>query len=51
MKKKPPPARARGDRLAYWNRFARPAVTPLYGYQLNSWWEDRDKAARLPRHR
>ncbi len=39
------------DRLAYWNRFARPATTPLYGYQLDSWWEDRDKAAKLPRRR
>ena len=41
----------RGDRLAYWNRFARPAMTPLYGYQLDTWWEDREKAAKLPRRR
>ena len=39
----------RGDRLAYWNRFARPAMTPIYGYQLDTWWEDRERTVRLPR--
>jgi peptide/nickel transport system substrate-binding protein len=24
--------------LAYWSRLGRPAKTPLYGYQLDSWW-------------
>jgi len=24
--------------LAYWNKFQRPADTPLYGYQLDTWW-------------
>ena len=24
--------------LAYWNKFKRPADTPLYGYQLDTWW-------------
>jgi len=36
------------DRLAYWDRFGRPARSPLYGYQIETWWEDAAKAARLP---
>jgi peptide/nickel transport system substrate-binding protein len=24
--------------LAYWNRLKRPADTPLYGYQIDTWW-------------
>ena len=24
--------------LAYWNRLKRPAGTPIYGYQLDTWW-------------
>ncbi|MBD9416054.1 ABC transporter substrate-binding protein [Pseudomonas sp. PDM16] len=27
-------------RVAYWKRFGRPAVTPLYDYGLMSWWEE-----------
>ena len=38
-----------GDRIAYWDKFGRPAVTPLYSYQLDTWWVDRDKAAALKR--
>jgi len=38
-----------GDRIAYWKKFGRPAVTPLYSYQLDTWWVDRDKAAALKR--
>ncbi len=38
---------ATGDRLAYWDRFGRPATTPLYGYRLETWWQDAEKAARL----
>ena len=34
-----------GDRVAYWNRFGRPAVTPLYGVVIDAWWEDPAKAA------
>lgn len=34
------------DRLAYWDRFAMPDTIPLYGYQLDAWWEDAAKAAR-----
>jgi len=35
------------DRLAYWDRFGRPAATPLYGYQLDAWWEDADRTAAI----
>ncbi len=28
-------------RVAYWKRFGRPAVAPLYDYGLMSWWEER----------
>ena len=34
----------RGDRVAYWNRFGRPEVTPLYGLTIDAWWEDPAKA-------
>ena len=37
------------DRIAYWDTFGRPAVTPLYGYDLDTWWHDPAKAARLGR--
>ena len=33
-----------GDRVAYWDRFGRPAVTPLYGVVIDAWWEDPAKA-------
>lgn len=33
-----------GDRVAYWNRFGRPGVTPLYGLVIDAWWEDPAKA-------
>lgn len=26
------------DRVAYWNKFEKPKVTPLYGYQFDAWW-------------
>ena len=35
------------DRLAYWNKFGRPAVTARSGVQFMSWWVDPDKAADL----
>ena len=38
-----------GDRLVYWDRFGIPEPTPLYGYQIETWWEDAEKAARLSR--
>ena len=28
----------KGDRVAYWNRIAMPAVTPLTGYSAETWW-------------
>ncbi|MDE0059025.1 MAG: hypothetical protein OXP07_12955, partial [Defluviicoccus sp.] len=34
----------RGDRVAYWSRFGRPEVTPLYGVVIDAWWEDPTKA-------
>ena len=35
------------DRVAHWDRFGIPAKTPLYGFQLNAWWINRDKEKRL----
>ena len=26
------------DRVAYWDKFARPEVIPTYGFVLESWW-------------
>ena len=37
------------DRILYWNRFSRPAVTPSQGTSIDFWWLDEDKAARLAR--
>jgi microcin C transport system substrate-binding protein len=31
------------NRLAYWNKFGRPALTPMRGYQLFAWWVDAAK--------
>ena len=36
-------------RVAYWNRFGRPKVTPLYDWGLMTWWQTSDKA--LPARR
>jgi microcin C transport system substrate-binding protein len=36
--------------LAYWDMFARPATKPRYGRGIpETWWYDRDKAAKLDR--
>jgi len=36
--------------LAYWDVFARPATKPRYGRGIpETWWYDRDKAARIER--
>ncbi len=35
------------DRLAYWNKFSRPAVVPMKGTSVSTWWYDADKAAKL----
>ena len=37
------------DYVAWWDRFGRPEVTPLYGVMAESWWEDPAKAAALRR--
>ncbi len=37
------------DRIAYWDRFGRPEITPLYGTVVETWWEDAEKAAELDR--
>ncbi|MAN81290.1 MAG: hypothetical protein CMF64_12960 [Magnetovibrio sp.] len=35
------------DRIAYWDKFARPKVTPTRGNQLFAWWVDAAKAKSL----
>jgi len=37
----------RVDRVAYWDRFARPAVTPRVGYLPSVWWVDPQRDAAL----
>ena len=37
------------DHVAYWDKFGRPDVTPLYGAVVEAWWEDPAKAAALRR--
>jgi microcin C transport system substrate-binding protein len=34
-------------RVAYWDKFARPAVAPKYTLDLDTWWIDPARAARL----
>ena len=36
-------------RIAYWDKFSRPAVRPLYSLGTGSWWTDSAKEAKLPR--
>ena len=35
-------------RVAYWDKFSRPAVRPKYALGIGSWWVDRAKESRLP---
>ncbi|MBT6093632.1 MAG: ABC transporter substrate-binding protein [Rhodospirillaceae bacterium] len=35
------------DRIAYWNKFGRPKVTPTQGSQFTAWWVDAAKANDL----
>ena len=35
------------DRFAYWDKFGRPAYTPVYGAVLDAWWEEPGKAEAL----
>ncbi len=37
------------DRLAYWDGLRRPAVTPLYGAVLETWWRAPPETGRRPR--
>lgn len=32
------------DRLAYWDKFGRPEITPAQGVQIDTWWIDAAKA-------
>lgn len=34
------------DRVAYWDKFARPETIPMQGYQFTTWWIEPAKAAR-----
>ena len=40
-----------GDRLAFWDKFGRPNVTPIQGYQFDAWWVDPKKDASLERRK
>ena len=35
------------DRIAYWDKFSRPAVKPKYSVGFNTWWIDSEKASAL----
>lgn len=35
------------DRLVYWNKFSRPAITPMRGTSTSVWWHDAHKASAL----
>jgi microcin C transport system substrate-binding protein len=37
-------------RVAYWNKFVRPAITPKYGLGFDGWWIDPALAASLADH-
>jgi microcin C transport system substrate-binding protein len=39
------------DRILYWDKFGRPAVTPSLGVQFDAWWVDPEKAATLERRK
>jgi len=39
----------RDERIAYWNKFTRPEVDPIYGVDLYAWWVDPAKVAALQR--
>jgi microcin C transport system substrate-binding protein len=36
-------------RVAYWNKFSRPAVRPKYSLGTGSWWVDKEKESTLPK--
>ncbi|MBK8176474.1 MAG: ABC transporter substrate-binding protein [Rhodospirillales bacterium] len=35
------------DRVLFWDKFSFPAVSPEHGVQIDTWWYDAEKAARL----
>ena len=37
------------ERVAYWNKFSRPDITPRFGLDLFAWWVDPAKVAALQR--
>lgn len=37
----------RAFRVAYWNKFERPEVSPRYALGFDTWWVDTEKAARV----
>ncbi len=39
------------DRVAYWDRFSRPEVTPRSGFDFTTWWIDPQKDASLRQRR
>lgn len=41
----------RNFRLAYWNKFSKPTITPKYGIGFESWWYDQVKAQKLASQR
>jgi len=38
---------AKYDRIAYWNKFGRPAITPIQGNQFVAWWVEEAKEKAL----
>ena len=36
------------DRLAWWDKFSRPGIRPIYTIGLDNWWYDVNRAAKLP---
>jgi microcin C transport system substrate-binding protein len=42
-----PQFHANFDRIAYWDKFGRPKITPTEGNQFVSWWVDAKKEALL----
>ncbi len=39
------------DRIAFWDKYGIPEVIPRSGVQVNTWWQDPDKAARVAQWR
>ena len=39
----------RVDRVAYWNKFEHPAITPDAGYQIDTWWSDPNRESVVAR--